>query len=464
MAGPAGQAPAALKPPADTPIAVRDMIRRRILLHILTLTALTAATLLALAVPALAKSYSDVPKTHWAYSYISSVTNRTAAGHRAARRLRHARSSPSAPSRESSWRAPSSSPPATTAQTITPVEIKDVPKGYRYYTVIQLAVHYGYMAPDSAGNFRPTEPVAASTAETVMIRWLKERYSSSDWSLLSTLVPTRWQPNAGWTTGAPSYLPSIVASRQLGLRYNHSTDGDGHEVIPTEPIDRAEVAYMFYRGYKVASEWQLYGLADYKSVTFPPLSDRQKQIVKFALRFVGYPYIWAGEYPTPNSPYGHQKAGGFDCSGFVFYVMKMHFGYDSITVNQRGAHDMAAVAKPRITRDKLKCGDLIFFGPKGPSSSVESIYHAGLYLGRGWFIHSTGSTDGVTISSLNTSTYYKQNFAWGRRVLTAAELVLPSPSASPSAAPAAVRIAGAVAGGHHGVARVSVAFARATLT
>ena len=99
--------------------------------------------------------------------------------------------------------------------------------------------------------------------------------------------------------------------------------------------------------------------------------------------------------------------------------MKMHFGYTSITVNQRGAHDMAAVAKPRITRDKLKCGDLIFFGPKGPGSSVESIYHAGLYLGRGWFIHSTGSSDGVTLASLNTSSYWKATFAWGRRVLTA---------------------------------------------
>ena len=294
------------------------------------------------------------------------------------------------------------------------------------------------MTPDAAGNFRPTEPVSASTAETVVIRWLKERYSSSSWSLLSTLAPKRWQPNAGWRTGAPSYLPSIVASRQLGLRFNHSATGDGHEVTPKEPIDRAEVAYMIYRGYQAASGWELYGLAGYKSVSFPPLSDRQKQVVKFALKFVGYPYIWAGEYPTPDSPYGTQKSGGFDCSGFVFYVMKMHFGYDSITVNQRGAHDMAAVAKPRITRGKLKCGDLIFFGPKGPSSSVESIYHAGLYLGRGWFIHSTGSTDGVTISSLNASTYYKQNFAWGRRVLTAAELVLPSPSPSPSAAPAAV--------------------------
>ena len=147
-------------------------------------------------------------------------------------------------------------------------------------------------------------------------------------------------------------------------------------------------------------------------------------MARFALKCIGYPYVWAGEYPTQDSPYGTQKSGGFDCSGFVFYVMKMHFGYP-ITVNERGAHDMAARAKPRITRDKLKCGDLIFFGPKGPSSSVESIYHAALYLGSGWFIHSTGSSDGVTLASLNNSSYWKAAFAWGRRLLTPAELVLP---------------------------------------
>ena len=68
---------------------------------------------------------------------------------------------------------------------------------------------------------------------------------------------------------------------------------------------------------------------------------------------------------------------------------------------------MAERAKPRITRKQLQCGDLIFFGPKGPKSNVESIYHVGLYLGNGWFIHSTGSTDGVTLSSLDSSSYYK---------------------------------------------------------
>jgi hypothetical protein len=107
---------------------------------------------------------------------------------------------------------------------------------------------------------------------------------------------------------------------------------------------------------------------------------------------------------------------------------------------------MAAVAKPRITRDKLMCGDLIFFGPKGPDSSLGSIYHAALYLGRGWFIHSTGSSDGVTLGSLSSSSYWKAAFAWGRRVLKPAELVLPSPASSPSSSPsAAPAVMGSVA-------------------
>ncbi len=411
------------------------MSPRRTLLHILILTALTAATTIVLAAPALAKSYTDVPKSHWAYSSISAVTNRTVDGHRLLDDYAELFRPERAITRELLARSIVLAS-GHYGEHITPVDIADVPKGHRYYTVIQMAVHEGYMAVDKAGNFRPTVEVAASSAELVVNRWLKERYSSYDWSLLSTLAPSRWKPNPGWTTGAPSYLPAIVASRQLGLRYNHPLEADGHETLPGEPIDRAEIAYMFDRAYKVGSGWQLYGLSDYKDITFPALSDRQKQVTTFALKWIGYPYVWAGEYPTPDSPYGTQKSGGFDCSGFVFYVMKMHFGYDGITVNQRGASDMAAVAKPRITRDKLKCGDLIFFGGNGTASSVGSIYHAALYLGRGWFIHSTGSSDGVTLGSLNW-TYYKENFAWGRRVLTAAELTLPTPSPTASAAPAA---------------------------
>jgi len=106
----------------------------------------------------------------------------------------------------------------------------------------------------------------------------------------------------------------------------------------------------------------------------------------------------------------------------VWWVLKIHFKYP-ISVNERGASDMARSARPRISRAKLKPGDIMFWGPKGPDSPVGSIYHAGIYMGRGWFIHSTGSSDGVTIASLNQSTYWRTYFAWGRRVLTKAQLV-----------------------------------------
>jgi cell wall-associated NlpC family hydrolase len=392
--------------------------------------ALCAVVSTAVAAPrARAQSYTDVPKSHWAYAFISSVTERSASGHRLLDDYGELFKPEKAITRELLARSLVLAS-GNYGENVKTVAMKDVAPDDRYYSVIQVALHHGYMNLDKHGAFRPQDPVPASQAEVAIIRWLKERYSSSNWTLLTSLKPSRWQPNDGWKTEAPAYLPYIVASRQLQLRYNHPSDADGHEVTPNQAIDRAEVAYMFWRAYAVSGEWTLYGLADYKNIAFPPLSERQKEIASFALKFVGYPYIWAGEYPTKNSPYGAQAAGGFDCSGFVFYVMKMHFGYP-ITVNERGAHDMAARATPRITRNKLQCGDLIFFGPKGPKSSVASIYHAGLYLGNGWFIHSTGSTDGVTLSSLDSSSYYKSYFAWGRRVLKPSEL----PSVAAQTAP-----------------------------
>jgi cell wall-associated NlpC family hydrolase len=409
--------------------------------------ALLAALLLAVAVAAVAapgsraKSYTDVSKSHWAHAYIASVTERSASGHRLLDDY-GTLFKPEAPITRELLARSLVLASGHYLDKIAPVAIKDVSPSHRYYRVIQMAVHRGYMSLNGAGEFNPDAAVRASTAEASMVRWLKERYATYDWTLLASLAPSRWEPVAGWKTGAPSYLPSIIASRELELRFNHSDSADRHEVTPAQPIDRAEVAYMFWRAYRVSGEWMLYGLQSYKSVTFPALSDRQKQIVSFSLKYIGYPYIWGGEFPTRNSPYGYQKAGGFDCSGFVFYVMKMHFGY-GITVNERGAHDMAARAKPRITRAKLKCGDLIFFGPKGPRSTVASIYHAGLYLGHGWFIQSTGSSDGVTLASLDSSSYYKTYFAWGRRVLKASELVVAKTapaaqrSAEPSGAPAA---------------------------
>jgi len=400
---------------------------------VLVALALCAVASAAVAAPrARAQSYTDVPKSHWAHASISAVTERTAAGHRLLDDYGSVFKPEQAITRAQLARTLVLASGHYDEQ-IAAVEINDVAPGHRYYSVIEMAVHLGFMNLDSEGDFKPDAPVLAWKAEAAIVRWIKARYPASDWALLTTLAPSRWRPNEGWRTAAPSYLPVIVASRQLQLKFNHPDTADGHEVTPLQPIDRAEIAYMIDRGYKAGGEYGLYGLGAFKSVSFPAFSERQKRVADFALKLVGYPYIWAGEYPGKASPYGYQAAGGFDCSGFVFYVMKMHFGYP-LTVNERGAHDMAERAKPRIARGGLKGGDLIFFGPNGTKSTVGSIYHAALYLGNGWFIHSTGSSDGVTLASLDSSSYWKNAFAWGRRLLTPEELAVTAPQAAASSA------------------------------
>ena len=382
------------------------------------------------AVPvASAKKYTDVTKKCWAYDAITAVTERGPDAHKVLDDYGD-QFKPEEPITRELLARSLVLASGHYGEHPKEVAIKDMQETDRYWDVVQVALKYGYMKLDAEDEFRPQEPVPAYQAEVAVVRWLQDKYPSADWSLLKTLRAADWQPNEGWNPEVPVYLPYVVAARQLELRYNHPSGEDAHETLPTEPIDRAEVAYMFERAFAVGGGWQLYGLADFKKVAFPVLSDRQKQIVSFALKFIGYPYVWAGEFPTKKSPYGTQASGGFDCSGFVFYVMKMHFEYP-ITLNERGAHDMAERAKPRIKRKDLLPGDPIFFGPKGPKSDVESIYHAGLYLGNGWFIHSTGSTGGVSLNSLDASDYYKKYFAWGRRLLTPEELP-PAPDPDPS--------------------------------
>ena len=304
-----------------------------------------------------------------------------------------------------------------------PVALVDLPSTSPYFHAVQVAIALHFFDA-SKGKFSPDGGVTESQADHALVRLVYLMHPQVDWSMLRALRPTVWQPNPGWTTGAPSRLPWEVAARFLGLRYNHLSD-PALEVSPDQDIDRAEAAYMFKAALTLAP-WQLDELSWFDHITLPSLSARQRQIIAFALQYVGYPYVWGGTYPTPDSPYGLQAHGGFDCSGFVWWVLKMNFGYP-IPDSQRTAAAMAAKAKPRIKRAKLAPGDIIFFGPKGTKSRAASIFHIAIYLGNGWFVESSSAFDGVTLANLNwPGWYYARDFAWGRRVLTASQIPIPT--------------------------------------
>jgi cell wall-associated NlpC family hydrolase len=372
--------------------------------------------------PASGQTYTDVGSRHWARSAIDWVTDQGTSGARLLDDYGPLFRPGKAISRAQLARA-LAIVSGHRGEVVPEVEIPDMtPEKNRCYADAQVALHYGYLgliSKDGERGFYAGQAVAAATVEAAVVRWLADAYPATDWTMLTALKSRRWQPTSGWRPSLPSYFATTIAARQLQLRYNHPAGSDRRELTPKQKISRAEVASLLRRA--DAASGKLYGIAKYAGLTLPALSVRQRQILGYAFKYVGYPYVWAGEWPTTSSPYGAQAAGGFDCSGFTFYVMQCHFGYP---VRGRGAGDQARLAKPRLKRGLLQPGDLIFFGTAGTRSTVAQIYHAGLYMGNGWFIHSTGSSDGVTISSLDDpyNTYWKTAFAWGRRVLKPSEL------------------------------------------
>jgi len=223
----------------------------------------------------------------------------------------------------------------------------------------------------------------------------------------------------------PSRFGSEAVARLLGLRINHPAALDALELSPGQPATHAEAAYSAARILKFG-EGDTQAVQDLSaSFVIPTLTPWQTKVLTTAVRFIGYPYVWGGESEFPKSPFGPQVHGGFDCSGFVWRVYKVEQYVDGGTLPDmlqgRTTYAMSGevpVTK-RIPAPKLQPADVLFFGAKGPKSKPAQIDHTGIYLGNGWFIHS--SRYGVAVAPL--SGWYGERLAWGRRPLAEAGLV-----------------------------------------
>jgi cell wall-associated NlpC family hydrolase len=225
----------------------------------------------------------------------------------------------------------------------------------------------------------------------------------------------------------PSRFGTEAVARLLGLRTNHPAALDALERSPGEPATHAEAAYSAARTLRLG-EGDTQAIQELAaSFVLPALTPWQKRVLTTAVRFIGYPYVWGGESEFPESPFGPQVHGGFDCSGFIWRVYKVEQYAEGGTLADmlqgRTTYAMSGevpVAE-RIPYAKLQPADVIFFGAGGPKSKPRQVDHAGIYLGNGWFIHSSGY--GVAVTTL--SGWYGKRFAWGRRPLAEAALVSP---------------------------------------
>ena len=109
---------------------------------------------------------------------------------------------------------------------------------------------------------------------------------------------------------------------------------------------------------------------------------------------MGTPYVYGGASPS-----------GFDCSGFVYYVLKS-LGYSPYRTPADQYRHGTFVAK-----SNLQPGDIVFFA----NTYGSGISHVGIYAGNGQFIHSPNSRSVVSYSDLTTG-YWANHYYGARRV------------------------------------------------
>jgi cell wall-associated NlpC family hydrolase len=212
----------------------------------------------------------------------------------------------------------------------------------------------------------------------------------------------------------PSRFGTEAVARLLGLRKNHAAKDDALlERLPAEPASRAEAAYSLAQIVRFRGDELERLRAASAAFQIPALSDWQRRILASAVKLVGHPYVWGG------------TSRGYDCSGFVWAVYKLPAypasGTLATTLRGRTTYAMSGeVPKAkRIAAGDLQPADVIFFGAKGPRSKPAQVDHMGIYVGNGWFVHS--SRYGVALELL--AGWYAERFAWARRPLAEAGLV-----------------------------------------
>ena len=117
------------------------------------------------------------------------------------------------------------------------------------------------------------------------------------------------------------------------------------------------------------------------------------KIVATAKQYLGVPYKWGGTDPS-----------GFDCSGFVYYVLRAN----GINVS-RTQTAMYSEGTP-VSKSNLQPGDLVFF----QNTYKAGLSHVGIYVGDGQFIHAPSSGKVVSYADLYSDYYVSHYYGAAR--------------------------------------------------
>jgi gamma-D-glutamyl-L-lysine dipeptidyl-peptidase len=131
-----------------------------------------------------------------------------------------------------------------------------------------------------------------------------------------------------------------------------------------------------------------------------------ESVIDLAHTFMGRPYLWGGT-----------STKMLDCSGFIRTVMFLHGAYLPRDASQQVLVGKT-VAEGKDEIDKIKPGDLVFFGFPRDDGSMR-ITHVGLYIGDNKFIHEAGDVNILSFDpeDENYSKYRHNSFVCAQDVI-----------------------------------------------
>lgn len=189
----------------------------------------------------------------------------------------------------------------------------------------------------------------------------------------------------------------MAVSTAGGLRVREEPSLEAPVITQVAEGEELEVVEMLDGWVKVMlDDEEAYVSADYvevskkleKAVTLVELqygqgvSDVRVDLVNYAKKFLGNPYVWGGTSLT----------GGADCSGFVMSVFA-HFG-----VSLPHYSGSQAGRGKGISLSEALPGDLVFYAKNG------TINHVAIYIGNGQVIHASSPRTGIKISNVGYRT------------------------------------------------------------
>ncbi|HEX5937525.1 MAG TPA: NlpC/P60 family protein [Actinomycetota bacterium] len=295
------------------------------------------------------------------------------------------------------------------------ITFPDIEPTDRYHRFAAVAVKLGWMARGAGGRFNPDGAVNARQVHRSLVFALGMRRTAVALDHLST--------TGGYAFDTPKLFGATLLGMRLGLRYNNKGN-EAQDVTPTERLRRKQAAWSLYRATTLQS-WVVPYLEDqYADIALPAMGPRGRSIVDWGVRYVGFPYIWAGEWGfTTTSPaaFGTQPGPGFDCSGISWWALRRDEGawqispprpHEGWSLPQRTSAEMSRMTKTRLRYADLRPGDLMFYDGDG-NGTVD---HVDVYVGNGWALDSSSSVGGVTLMWVQTG-WYRQHFVHGRRIL-----------------------------------------------